>query len=630
MRTYLRIATVAGVALAWAGLWLVWERWSSFSHSDTDTGFKLDGIEPFRYALLAVTVIAAVYVYRLWKAASIALTIGALVLLGLAVHVALTIVRDSSTFVDVAPGLGFWLSAAGAVVLIVASKPNAYAFGAGLIPLLVLVVWSGGSTRPQPGHVSLPVDKVIGTTMALDGDKLMIVPEGGFDVSTGSRNGAEPFLEAFDVSDITSGFADRVITMAAGHDNLYINLGNRAVMKLPAGGKPTLLAVGPLPPNQRTEPPRSAQRIADFYPSRMAVAPDGSLYVLSVEKVYRYDGKSFAPVTTPALNDPQDIAVDSQNRLYIADTGNGRVLRIGRDGTPEPLLGASAPDGCGARGLDEPASLDPTHCHAIEALAVDSKGNLFVSTSGLPRILALTTNGRFGVVAGTGVAGTGVGDGRAVSAQLGDVTNLAVGPDDDLYVGEFYRALRINDPVSGLDQKPTAAPRGPRNVCQALANWGGATLQSDLVTASNLPPLDELLAALKDVPGEDELKALLSKPYNRTQEHLEAGSSHTRDLLRAYGSEHCGLADGLYPLSAEQTKRFCTAYLREWAKVPDDAKRDAQAEPARKTAPLLPASILPPRAPKGPDWDAEILQTAKPMCAVPYRWTTSYVDAGGQ
>ena len=36
MRTLLRIATVAGVALAWAGLWLVWERWTGLSDSDTD------------------------------------------------------------------------------------------------------------------------------------------------------------------------------------------------------------------------------------------------------------------------------------------------------------------------------------------------------------------------------------------------------------------------------------------------------------------------------------------------------------------------------------------------------------------------------------------------------------------
>ena len=40
MRTWLRIATVAGVALAWAGLWLAWERWTGLSDSDTTTGFE--------------------------------------------------------------------------------------------------------------------------------------------------------------------------------------------------------------------------------------------------------------------------------------------------------------------------------------------------------------------------------------------------------------------------------------------------------------------------------------------------------------------------------------------------------------------------------------------------------------
>jgi hypothetical protein len=139
-----------------------------------------------------------------------------------------------------------------------------------------------------------------------------------------------------------------------------------------------------------------------------------------------------------------------------------------------------------------------------------------------------------------------------------------------------------------------------------------------------------LLAAVRTLPGEDELKELLSRKYNATQEHLETGSSRSRDLLRAYGSEHCGLMDGLYPLSTEQIKRFCTTYLREWAKIEPGAHRRAQASAARAAASLLPASILPPGATRTEEWDGQILQVAKPACAVPYRWTTAFIDTQGQ
>ena len=289
----------------------------------------------------------------------------------------------------------------------------------------------------------------------------MIVPEGGFDVATGSRHGAEPFLEAFDVSDITSGFADRVITMAAGDDNLYVNLGNRAVMKLPAGGKPTMLAVGPLPPNQRTEPPRNAQRIAGLPPvahggraRRLALRAEPRAGLPLRRQVVR--ARQHAGARTTRRTSPSTARTGSTSPIpaTAACSASAATARPSRCSAP-PRRRAAGPAGSTSRRRSIPPTATPSRRSRSTPRATCSS-----ATSGLPRILALTTNGRFGVVAGTGVAGTGLGDGRAVSAQIGDVTNLAVGPDDDLYVGEFYRALRINDPVSGLGEKP--ARRRPR------------------------------------------------------------------------------------------------------------------------------------------------------------------------
>jgi hypothetical protein len=218
-----------------------------------------------------------------------------------------------------------------------------------------------------------------------------------------------------------------------------------------------------------------------------------------------------------------------------------------------------------------------------------------------------------------------MGDGRGVSAQIGGVNKLAIGPDDDLYVGEYERVLRIADPVGGMGGRPTAAPRGPAAACAAIAKWGTATLRSHLVTAAEPPALDELRAAINRLDGEDELKQALNRRY-LDQEDLD-GNDRANTLLRRFGAERCGLMDGLLPLDARQTMRFCATYLREWDKVNElERGDDRQKDPARKSAPLLPAEILPPRAPRTPDWDGQLLEFAQGACAIPYRWATRFAQ----
>ena len=98
---------------------------------------------------------------------AIPLTIAALILAALAGRVALDLFRTSSTFVAVSPGLGVWLCLAGALVLVLASRPRPAVLAAGLVPVLALLVFSG-SHRPGKGNVAEAVSNDIGTTMALD------------------------------------------------------------------------------------------------------------------------------------------------------------------------------------------------------------------------------------------------------------------------------------------------------------------------------------------------------------------------------------------------------------------------------------------------------------------------------
>jgi len=88
------------------------------------------------------------------------------------------------------------------------------------------------------------------------------------------------------------------------------------------------------------------------------------------------------PATTAFLNGPEALALGNDGSLYVADTGNNRVRRVDTGGLIDTILGdgtaASSGEGGPARyfPVDEPVGL-----------AVDSFGNLFVSSSTALRVV---------------------------------------------------------------------------------------------------------------------------------------------------------------------------------------------------------------------------------------------------
>src|SRR4051794_3577236 len=82
-----RALTAAGLALAWGGLALGWERWSTLARSGATSGFALDAARPYVLGLAAVSVLALAALRR--RQVAIASGFGAAVLFALAVRVAL-------------------------------------------------------------------------------------------------------------------------------------------------------------------------------------------------------------------------------------------------------------------------------------------------------------------------------------------------------------------------------------------------------------------------------------------------------------------------------------------------------------------------------------------------------------
>jgi sugar lactone lactonase YvrE len=117
-------------------------------------------------------------------------------------------------------------------------------------------------------------------------------------------------------------------------------------------------------------------------------------------------GRGFAgdgsPATQALLSSPADLAADAAGNIYIADSDNGRIRRVGTDGIIQTIAGGGPP---GATGDGIPAT--SAYLTSPTGVGVDGSGNIYILESQYPgRLLKVTPNGvittiqTFGVTAG--------------------------------------------------------------------------------------------------------------------------------------------------------------------------------------------------------------------------------------
>lgn len=112
-------------------------------------------------------------------------------------------------------------------------------------------------------------------------------------------------------------------------------------------------------------------------PQRIAIGPDGSIYALdsriqrdtnrAISSVVRFngdDGSFIERIDLPAGLAPNDLVVDSQGDIYLAETFGGAVLKVDRNGQIVARLG----EGVAANGI------------AAGAIDLDRQGNIYVAT----------------------------------------------------------------------------------------------------------------------------------------------------------------------------------------------------------------------------------------------------------
>jgi len=173
--------------------------------------------------------------------------------------------------------------------------------------------------------------------------------------------------------------------------------------------------------------------IADSWNHRVRMlTPDGSISTAAGTGTEGYAGDG-GPATAARLFCPRGLAADAQGNLFIADSGNSRVRKVGPDGTITTVAGSGAAGYSGDGGPATSALLN-----FPRGLAVDSKGNLYIADGRNYRVRKVTPEGIISTLAGTGVYGYSGDGGRAAAAQLGMVQSLAVDAQGNLFVADAY------------------------------------------------------------------------------------------------------------------------------------------------------------------------------------------------
>ena len=143
---------------------------------------------------------------------------------------------------------------------------------------------------------------------------------------------------------------------------------------------------------------------------------------------YAGDG---GPAVTASLARPLGIAVDASGNLYVADSGNNVIRRVGASGGITTVAGTGESGYAGDGGPATAATF-----FAPYDVAIAGDGTLYVADTYNHRVRKVDTSGRISTIAGTGTAGfTGEG-GPGTAAQLNEPRGLWLDSGGQLYIAD--------------------------------------------------------------------------------------------------------------------------------------------------------------------------------------------------
>ena len=167
--------------------------------------------------------------------------------------------------------------------------------------------------------------------------------------------------------------------------------------------------------------------VADYDNNKIRkITPEG---VVSTFAGSGDEGSADGVGVAASFDSPRGIVIDSDNNFYIADTGNDKIRKITPDGNVTTFAGSGwydSTDGVGTAAAFKTPS----------EIAIDSDNNLYVADTFNHKIRKITSDGNVTTFAGSGTAN--FADGVGAAAQFSQPFGVVVDSKDNIYVADKW------------------------------------------------------------------------------------------------------------------------------------------------------------------------------------------------
>lgn len=214
-------------------------------------------------------------------------------------------------------------------------------------------------------------------------------------------------------------------------------------------------------------------------PQSVAIDGNNNLYIADTGngKIRKITPQGNISTILDGLEDPEYVSVDRTGTVYVADTGNDRVLKLAPSGAASVVAQVLKPaavmvDGNGNVWISELTRVSQIAANGVfsiisnglqmpRGLALTSDGQLLIAETGANLIRGWTAAGGLTTVAGTGTQGFAGDGGSATAAELNGASDLAIDPGGIIWIADSgnncIRTLTVTAPVVAPPQQITGA-----------------------------------------------------------------------------------------------------------------------------------------------------------------------------